>query len=103
MVIVVKNGKCEIRRSNSGSLVRSIGSGNVIQAAGSDSLDLVAVTYTNGTVDLRSMSNGTLKRSFKTGPYTAVSFEGDTVVLQLGKGGAEVRRVSTGSLVRKIS
>jgi hypothetical protein len=98
LLITLKNGKAELRKS-SGSLVRTIGNGDVVYAELNAAQDLVLLTLANGKVELRKES-GSLVRTLG-GDVAQARWHGDDLAFTTRNGKTELRKQS-GSLIRTI-
>jgi len=98
-ILKLNNGKVELRK-DSGSLIRTIGNGDAINADINNDGSLILVTTVKGKVELRKES-GTLIRSIGNGDATNAKFSGSDILVTTAKGKTEVRKES-GSLIRTI-
>jgi hypothetical protein len=98
-ILQIKNGKIDIRR-DSGSLIRTIGTGNAIAADFNSNQTLIAITTDKGKVEIRRDS-GSLVRTIGTGNATNARWLGSEIAITTNKGKTEIRRES-GSLVKTI-
>ena len=93
------NGKVELRKDN-GSLIRTIGSGDAINADINNDGTLIVVTTVKGKVELRK-DNGLLERVIVSADALNAKFSGIDIQVITSKGKTELRRVN-GSLIRII-
>ncbi len=98
-ILKVTNGKVEIRKDN-GSLVRTIGNGDAINADFNADQSLVAITTVKGKVEIRK-ENGSLVRTIGNGDATNARWHGSDIAVTTNKGKTELRKES-GSLIRTI-
>ena len=98
-ILKVNNGKVELRK-DSGSLIRTIGNGDAIDADLNDDGSLIVVTTVKGKVELRKES-GSLIRTIGNGDASGAKFSGVDILVKTAKGKTELRKES-GSLIRTI-
>lgn len=98
-ILKVTNGKVEIRKDN-GSLVRTIGNGDAINADFNADQSLVAITTVKGKVEIRK-ENGSLVRTIGNGDATNARWHGSDIAVTTNKGKTELRK-ENGSLIRTI-
>ncbi len=98
-LLLLKNGKIEIRTPQ-GSLVRTIGNGNAVQADFNSNQSLVAVTTVQGKIEIRT-ALGSLVRTIGNGEATAVRWHGADLLITTKKGKTELRK-ETGTLIRTL-
>ncbi|MEY4860305.1 MAG: hypothetical protein RL059_4 [Bacteroidota bacterium] len=98
-ILKINNGKVELRK-DSGSLIRTIGNGDAINADINNDGSLILVTTIKGKVELRKDS-GSLIRSIGNGDATNAKFSGSDILVNTSKGKTELRKES-GSLIRII-
>ena len=98
-ILKLINGKVELRK-DSGSLIRTIGNGDAIDADLNNDGSLILVTTIKGKVELRKES-GSLIRSIGNGDATGAKFSGADILIKTAKGKTELRKES-GSLIRTI-
>mgnify|MGYP001456780126 CR=1 FL=1 len=98
-ILKMNNGKVELRKA-SGSLIRTIGSGDAINADINNDGSLILVTTVKGKVELRKES-GSLIRHIGNGDAVSAKFSGSDILVSTTKGKTEVRKES-GSLIRTI-
>ena len=89
-ILKISRGKVELRKDN-GSLIRTIGSGDAINADISNDGSLVLVTTIKGKVELRK-ENGALIRTIGNGDATNAKFSGNDIVILTNKGKTELRK-----------
>jgi hypothetical protein len=98
-ILKINNGKVELRK-DSGSLIRTIGNGDAVNADINSDGSLILVTTIKGKVELRKDS-GSLIRSIGNGDATNAKFSGSDILVNTSKGKTELRKFS-GSLIRII-
>lgn len=98
-ILKINNGKVELRKI-SGSLVRTIGSGDSVNADINSDGKLILITTKKGKVELRN-ENGSLIRTIGFGDATNAKFSGGDIVITTSKGKTELRKES-GTLIRTI-
>jgi uncharacterized cupin superfamily protein len=98
-ILKIVNGKVEIRKDN-GSLVRTIGNGDAINADFNTDQSLIAITTQKGKVEIRKES-GSLVRTIGNGDAASVRWHGADLAISTTKGKTELRKES-GSLIRTI-
>ena len=98
-ILKINNGKVELRK-DSGTLIRTIGNGDAVNADINNDSSLILVTTIKGKVELRKES-GTLIRSIGNGDATIAKFSGSDILVTTSKGKTEVRKES-GTLIRTI-
>lgn len=98
-ILKIVNGKVEIRK-DSGSLVRTIGNGDALNADFNADQSLIAITTQKGKVEIRKES-GSLVRTIGNGDATNVRWHGVDLAVTTMKGKTEIRKES-GSLIRTI-
>lgn len=97
-ILQIKSGKVEIRKSN-GSLIRSIGNGDVVSADFNVDQSLLAITTVKGKVELRK-ENGSLVRTIGN-DATNAKWYGSDIAITTSKGKTELRK-ENGSLIRTL-
>lgn len=98
-ILLIKSGKIEIRKST-GSLIRTIGNGDSIQADFNSDQTLIALTTSSGKVEIRKES-GSLVRTIGNGDASSVAWHGPDLLINTKKGKTELRK-ENGSLIRVI-
>lgn len=98
-ILKINNGKVELRK-DTGSLIRTIGNGDAVNADINNDCSLILVTTIKGKVELRKES-GSLLRTIGNGDATNAKFSGSDILITTSKGKTEVRKES-GSLLRTI-
>ena len=98
-ILKISNGKVELRKDN-GSLIRTIGSGDAVNADINNDGTLIVVTTVKGKVELRK-DNGLLERVIVSADALNAKFSGIDIQVMTSKGKTELRRVN-GSLIRII-
>ena len=98
-ILKISNGKVELRKDN-GSLIRTIGGGDAINADINNDGTLILVTTVKGKVELRK-ENGALERIIVSADAINAKFSGIDIQVITSKGKTELRRVN-GSLIRII-
>ena len=98
-ILKINNGKVELRK-DSGSLIRTIGNGDAIQADINSDGSLVLITTVRRKVELRKES-GSLVRTMGNGDATSAKFSGKDILVTTSKGKTELRKES-GALIRTI-
>jgi uncharacterized cupin superfamily protein len=98
-ILIIKNGKVEIRKEN-GSLIRAIGNGDAISADFNINQSLIVVTTLKGKVEIRR-ENGSLVRAIGNGDATNAKWYGSDVAITTNKGKTELRK-ENGSLIRTL-
>ena len=98
-ILKIVNGKVEIRK-DTGSLVRTIGNGDAINADFNTNQTLVAITTSKGKVEIRK-ENGSLVRTIGNGDATNARWHGADIAVTTSKGKTEIRK-ENGSLIRTI-
>ena len=98
-ILHIKSGKVEIRKIN-GSLVRSIGNGDAINADFNSDKSLIVITTVKGKVEIRK-ENGSLIRSIGNGDATNAKWYGSDIAITTNKGKTELRK-ENGSLIRTL-
>jgi hypothetical protein len=98
-ILKINNGKVELRKDN-GSLIRTIGSGDAVNADICNDGSLILVTTVKGKVELHK-DNGSLVRIIASGDAVNAKFSGIDIQVMTSKGKTELRRVN-GSLIRII-
>lgn len=98
-LLLLKNGKVEIRTPQ-GSLVRTIGSGNAVQADFNADQSLVAITTLQGKIEIRTKL-GSLVRTIGNGDAISVGWQGADLLLTTRKGRSELRK-ENGALIRTL-
>jgi hypothetical protein len=99
MILKMDVGKLELR-SDSGSFIRTIVTGKVIDADLSSDEKMVLITLVDGKVELRSIK-GSFIRTITTNKFKRARFQGNDVALTLETGKIEIRSI-TGSYIRTI-
>ncbi len=100
MLITIRNGKAELRNDN-GSLVRTMGSSNVVSVSMNSNQELVGIVYASGKAEIRRI-NGVLLRTLELKDAIDISFSGDQVAIRMSNGKTRVRKAANGVLVRTI-
>lgn len=95
----INNGKVELRKDN-GTLLRTIETGDAIDADLNADASLVLVTTAKGKVDLYK-DNGTLARTIVNTDATGAKFSGKDILIKTNKGKTELRK-DNGTLIRVI-
>ena len=98
-ILKIVNGKVEIRKDN-GSLVRTIGNGDALNADFNSDQSLIAITTLKGKVEIRK-EIGSLVRTIGNGDATTVRWHGADIAITTSKGKTEIRK-ENGSLIRTI-
>ena len=98
-ILKISNGKVELRKDN-GSLIRTIGSGDAVNADINNEGSLILVTTVKGKVELRK-ENGALERIIASADAVNAKFSGIDILVVTSKGKTELRRVN-GSLISII-
>jgi hypothetical protein len=98
-ILKINSGKVELCK-DSGSLIRTIGNGDAIQADINTDGSLVIITTVRGKVELRKES-GSLIRTMGSGDATSAKFSENDILLTTSKGKTELRKES-GALIRAI-
>ena len=98
-ILKINRGKVEIRK-DSGTLIRTIGTGNAISADFNSTQTLIAITTTKGKVEIRKES-GTLLRTIGTGNATGARWNGSDIAITIANGKTELRK-ENGQLIRTI-
>jgi hypothetical protein len=100
-ILKINNGKVEIRRVDSGNIVRTIGDGSAIFAEFNAAQDLVLVTNNKGKVEIRRADSGNIVRTIGDGNATQARWMGEDIAVTTNKGKTEIRR-ATGNIIRTI-
>ena len=90
MLITIRNGKAELRNDN-GSLVRTMGSSNVVSVSMNSNQELVGIVYASGKAEILEPKDA-----------VDISFSGDQVAIRMSNGKTRVRKAANGVLVRTI-
>ena len=98
-ILKINSGKVELRKDN-GSLIRTIGNGDAVQADINSDSSLILITTIRGKVELRKES-GSLIRTIGQGDATSAKFSGNDILVTTNKGKTELRKES-GALIRTI-
>lgn len=98
-ILKINSGKVELRKEN-GSLIRTIGNGDAIQADINNDGSLVLITTVRGKVELRKES-GSLVRTMGNGDATSAKFSAGDILVTTNKGKTELRKES-GAIIRAI-
>ena len=96
-LLIIKNGKVEIRKE-SGTLVRTVGNSDAIAAGFNSDQTLIVITTVKGKVEIRNV-NGTLLRTIGNCDATSASWHGDDIMINTTKGKTELRKAG-GTLIR---
>lgn len=100
-IVLVRQGKVELRNSN-GSFVRNVYSGNnAVSADLSADESKVLVTTANGKVELLA-SNGSFIRNITSANAVDARWSGGGILVMTASGKAELRQ-ENGSLIRTIA
>ena len=98
-IIKINSGKVELRKEN-GTLIRTVGNGDAIQADINSDNSLILITTVRGKVELRKES-GSLVKTMGNGDATSAKFSGNDILVTTSKGKTELRKES-GALIRII-
>jgi len=98
-ILKINCGRVELRK-DSGTLIRTIGNGDAIQADINPDGSLVLITTVRGKVELRKES-GSLLRTMGNGDATSAKFSGSDILVTTSKGKTELRKES-GAFIRTI-
>ncbi|MFN5630155.1 MAG: hypothetical protein ACK48W_12825 [Bacteroidota bacterium] len=98
-ILKINNGKVELRK-DSGSLIRTIGNGDAVNADLNNDGSLILVTTVKVKVELRKDS-GSLIRTIGNDDATNAKFSGSDILVTTTKGKTELRK-ENGSLIRTI-
>jgi hypothetical protein len=98
-ILKINSGKVELRK-DSGSLIRTIGNGDAIQADINSDGSLVLITTVRGKVELRKES-GSLIRTMGSGDAMSAKFSAGDILITTRKGKTELRK-ENGAMIRTI-
>jgi len=98
-ILKLNNGKVELSKDN-GSLIRTLGNGDAINADINDDGSLILITTVRGKVELRK-ENSSYIRAIGNGDATSASFSGKDILVTTNKGKTELRK-ENGALIRTI-
>ncbi len=98
-ILKINNGKLEIRKTT-GSLIRTIGNGDVVFSDYNADQSLIAITTTKGKVEIRK-ETGSLVRAIGNGDAVNARWNDKDLMITNSKGKIELRK-ETGSLIRTM-
>ena len=96
-IIKLNNGKIELRKE-SGSLIRTIGTGNYVDADLNEGGTLIIAITETGKAELRKES-GSLVRTLGSGNAIGAKFHGEDILISTNKSKSELRKES-GTLIK---
>lgn len=96
-ILLLKNGKVEIRRN--GCLIRTIGNGDVTCADFNSDQSLVVITTAKGKVEIRK--DNILVRTIGNNDASSAKWYGEDIAITTSKGKTELRR-KNGILIRTL-
>jgi hypothetical protein len=98
-ILKLNSGRVELRKDN-GSLIRTLGNGDAINADINDDCSLILITTVRGKVELRK-ENGSYIRAIGNGDATSARFSGKDILVTTNKCKTELRK-ENGAFVRTI-
>jgi hypothetical protein len=98
-ILKINKGKVELPKDN-GSLIRTIGNGDAVDADINRDGSLVLIITVRGKVELRK-DNGSLIRTMGNGDATSAKFSGNDILITTSKAKTELRKES-GAIIRII-
>jgi uncharacterized cupin superfamily protein len=84
-LLKISSGKVELRK-DSGSLIRTIGNGDAVQADINSDGSMVLITTVRGKVELRKESGSPI-RTMGSGDATSAKFSGNDILVTTSIGG----------------
>jgi len=99
-ILILKNGKVEIRNVN-GTMVATIGNGDVIFADFNDDQTLIVITTSKGKVEIRKPNGTIVSSSIGNGDATGARWYGNEIAISTKDGKTEIRNIN-GSIVKRF-